>query len=177
MAAKAGDSSRGFLEGITNLVEKLAELAEKGEQLQRSGEFTKDDDPEKKLKGVFGLNVRIGGAAPGQRSSIPRVQPFGNIRRDQQTGKAVVQPIREPLVDVFEEGPDVLVVAELPGMDTADLKLDLAGDVLTLHAERGQLKYHKEVLLPKRFSREQMHTSCRNGVLEIRLTAGEEPSP
>jgi HSP20 family protein len=40
------------------------------------------------------------------------VEPFGNIRRDGKTGEASVQPIREPLVDLFEEGSDVLVVAD-----------------------------------------------------------------
>ncbi|WAM28239.1 archaeal heat shock protein Hsp20 [Myxococcus sp. NMCA1] len=171
MAEKTGISGGGFLEGITTLVTKLAELAEKGEQLQRSGEFGASD---KGHRGVYGFNVRIGGGAPGQPSGIPRVEPFGNIRQDHQTGKAVVHPIREPLVDVFEEGPDVLVVAELPGVDRKDITLELREDILTLHAEHEALKYHKEVLLPRRFTRRQMHTSCRNGVLEIRLTAQEE---
>ncbi len=171
MAEKTGISGGGFLEGITTLVTKLAELAEKGEQLQRSGEFGASD---KGLRGVYGFNVRLGGGAPGQPSGTPRVEPFGNIRQDRQTGKAVVHPIREPLVDVFDEGPDVLVVAELPGVDRKDITLELREDILTLHAEHGALKYHKEVLLPRRFTRRQMHTSCRNGVLEIRLTAQEE---
>lgn len=170
MAEKTGISGGGFLEGITTLVTKLAELAEKGEQLQRSGELGASD---KGPRGVYGFNVRIGGGAPGQPSDIPRVEPFGNIRQEHQTGKAVVHPIREPLVDVFEEGPDVLVVAELPGVDRKDITLELREDILTLHAEHEALKYHKEVLLPRRFTRRQMHTRCRNGVLEIRLTAQE----
>ncbi len=170
MAQKSGISGGGFLEGITSLVTKLTELAEKGEQLQRSGALGTSDSG---LKGVYGFNLRMGGGAPGQPSGTPRVEPFGNIRQDPRTGKAVVHPIREPLVDVFEEGPDVLVVAELPGVDREDISLELREDILTLYAEHGALKYHKEVLLPRRFTRRRMHTRCRNGVLEIRL-AGEE---
>lgn len=169
MGGKAGSGGKGFLESITTLVERLTELAEKGEQLQTSGEM---GGPEKGFKGVYGLNVRIGGAGAGQQGGIPRVEPFGNIRRDSTTGEAVVHPMREPLVDVFEEGADVLVVAELPGVEEGDVRLELKQDVLVLNAERGRLKYEKEVLLPKRFSPDQMHTSCRNGVLEVRFEAG-----
>lgn len=168
MGGKAGSGGKGLLDSITTLVEKLAELAEKGEQLQKSGEV---GGPEKGFKGVYGFNVRIGGADAGQPGGAPRVEPFGNIRRDSRTGEAIVHPIREPLVDVFEEGADVLVVAELPGVEEGDIRLELQEDVLILEAERGRLRYQKEILLPKRFSPEQMHTSCRNGVLEVRFEA------
>lgn len=174
----AGNSGKGLLEGITTLVEKLAELAEKGDQLQRSGEFSTSD---KGVKGMYGLNLRIGGADLGPSSSIPRVQPVARpaaptapttVRRTRQTA---AQSVREPLVDIFEEESEVLVVAELPGVDDQDIRLDLNEDILTFHAERGPLEYHKEVRLPKRFTRDQMHFSYRNGVLEIRFKAEEAP--
>src|SRR5262249_51590555 len=85
-----------------------------------------------------------------------------------------VQPIREPLVDLFDEDREVLIVAELPGVDRDEIELDLSEDILTLDAEHDELKYHKEILLPRSYSPEQMHTDCRNGVLEIRLASEEE---
>jgi HSP20 family protein len=48
--------------------------------------------------------------------------------------------------------------------------IELEGDILTLAAARGDTKYRKEVLLPQTFSPKQMSHSCRNGILEVRLT-------
>jgi HSP20 family protein len=73
------------------------------------------------------------------------------------------------MVDVFDEGDHVLVVAEMPGVGEEDLQLELKDDVLIIAAERGEMKYRKEVLLPDTFSAGQMSHSCRNGVLEIKL--------
>jgi hypothetical protein len=39
--------------GLTNLIEKLGELAQKGEELQGLTEFGKDE-----LKGVYGFKIR-----------------------------------------------------------------------------------------------------------------------
>ena len=63
----------------------------------------------------------------------------------------------------------VLVLAEMPGVGDEDVKLDLAGDILTLHAERGSKKYHKEIVLPREFKPEAMERTCHNGVLEVKL--------
>jgi HSP20 family protein len=97
------------------------------------------------------------------------VQPFGNVRKDKETGKAVVSEVREPMVDVFDEPEHVLVVAEMPGVDQECLTLDLHDDVLTIDAGRGEKRYHKEVLLPASFTEDRMTHTCRNGVLEVKF--------
>ena len=153
----------GFLGGLGALLEKLGELAEKGETLQRSGEI-RGLDPEGKLHGVYGFNIRTNIGGNGVK-----VEPFGNVRQDQATGAPVVHEVREPLVDVFEEEGYVLVVAEMPGVGEADVALDLKDDVLTISAARGAVKYRKEVLLPRACAPEKMERSCRNGVLEVKL--------
>ena len=38
--------------------------------------------------------------------------------------------------DVSDEGDHFLLEADLPGFDKKDIKLDIQGDVLTIHAER-----------------------------------------
>ena len=151
----------GFLDSITQFVEKLGELAEKGESLRKSGEI---GGPEGKVRGVYGLSIKFGLDKEGLK-----VEPFGNIRRDEQTGRPVVSEIREPVVDVFNEDTHVLVVAEMPGVGEGDLQLDLKGDILTIAAARGEKKYRKEVLLPRSFTRENMTHACNNGVVEIKL--------
>jgi HSP20 family protein len=97
-----------------------------------------------------------------------KVEPFGNIRRDSQTGQTVVQEVREPMVDLFEEDEHLLIVAEMPGIGTEDVKLEVKDDVLKIKAERGDKKYRKEVLLPGVYRREKMSFSCNNGMLEIK---------
>ena len=152
----------GFLGGLGTLIEKLGELAEQGQDLRRSGEF---QDSQGKVKGVYGFSVKVGLGDEGVT-----VEPFGNFRTDEQTGKTVVDEVREPLVDVFEEQDHVLVVAEMPGIADNDLHLELRDDVLTIAAARGDKKYRKELLLPAVFPPDKMSHTCRNGILEVKLS-------
>lgn len=152
----------GILKGFTDLVEKLGELAEKGEQLSRTGEI-QWKNREKDLKGVYGFSVKVGLGGEGVK-----VEPFGNIRKDEATGQSVVQEVREPIVDVFEEKDHTLVVAEMPGIAAGDVQIELKDDLMTIYAEKGEKKYRKEVLLPGSYSREKMQVSCNNGILEIK---------
>lgn len=150
----------GFLSGLAGLVNKLNELAKTGEELRRTGEFRTSS---KGVKGVYGFTVKA-----GLGDEAPHIEPFGNIGTDKASGKAVVQEIREPPVDVFKEKDFVLVVAEMPGIGADDVHLDVKDDVLTLSAARGDKKYRREILLPACFPREKMQVACNNGVVEIR---------
>lgn len=152
----------GILEGLGNLIDKLGELGETG------GEFSKIQEvqgpgPGKAVRGIYGFTVKVGLGDEGVK-----VEPFGNIRRDEASGQSVVQEVREPAVDVFEEQDHTLVVAEMPGIGAEDVRLEVKDDLLTITAEKGEKKYKKEVLLPQSFPRETMQVSCANGVLEIR---------
>ena len=152
----------GFLGGLSTLIENLGELAEKGEELKKTGEIR---GPGGKLRGVYGFNIKVGLGDDGIK-----VEPFGNVRKDAKTGSAVVEEVREPMVDVFEEDDGVLVVAEMPGVGEEDIHLDLNEDVLSIVAEKGEMKYRKEVLLPAAFSADKMTHACHNGVLEIKFS-------
>jgi HSP20 family protein len=158
---EGGAGLGGMFKGLADLVEKLGELAEKGEELKRSGEF----ESRSGLKGIYGFNVKVGGLK-GEKDF--QVEPFGNIRRDEKSGKTCVQEIREPVVDVFEEKGYTLVVAEMPGIGVRDVRLDVKEDLLTISAAKGDKKYRKEVLLPRPYLREKMEISCNNGILEIK---------
>ncbi|MCF7668222.1 MAG: Hsp20/alpha crystallin family protein [Verrucomicrobia bacterium] len=154
--------AKGFLDGLSNLLEKLGDLAEKGEELKKTGEF---QGSQGKVRGVYGFRVKT-----GLGKQDVNIEPFGNVHEDENTGETVVSEITEPLVDVFDEGKYVLVVAEMPGIGEQDVDLKLHGDILTLSAAKGQKKYRKEVLLPASFSMDQMTYSCRNGIMEVKLS-------
>jgi HSP20 family protein len=150
----------GILKGLGDLVEKLGDLSKAGEQISRTGEI---HGPGKEVKGIYGFTVKV-----GLGDDRPRVEPFGNIRQDRQSGHTVVQEVREPVVDVFEEEDHVLVVAEMPGVTVEDVKVTVEDDLLILSAERGDKKYRKEVLLPASSTREKTQVTCNNGVVEIK---------
>jgi len=161
--------ARGFLGGLADVLDKLSELAETGRSLSSSGEFGTPSGHESKaevLKGVYGFNVKVGLGGDGDQV---KVEPFGNVKVDRQAKPGVVvQEMREPAVDVMEEGDHVLIVAEMPGVGPDDIKLEVHDDVLTLAATAGDKKYRKEVLLPKSCPRARMTLSCNNGIVKIR---------
>jgi HSP20 family protein len=97
----------------------------------------------------------------------PVIEPFGNIKATERG--AVVAEVREPIVDVFDEGDSVLVVAELPGVEESDIHLEVRDDILNLMAEDQDRKYSKEVLLPSAVDADTMESTYKNGVLEIKL--------
>jgi HSP20 family protein len=151
----------GVFKGLADLIEKLGDLAEKGEHLKESGEIHHKD-----VKGVYGFSVKVGLGDKGDKEV--KVEPFGNVRRDTESGETVVQEIREPVVDVFEEKDHTLVVAEMPGVSTKDVRLEMKDDLLTIIAEKKDKKYRKEILLPRSYPQEKMKMSCNNGILEIK---------
>jgi len=157
----------GLFGGLGELVDKLSELAEKGEELSKTGEF-EGLDLKKGLKGVYGFSVKVGPGKEGQDEV--KVEPFGNIRKDESTGESIVAEVREPMIDIFEENDHVLVVAEMPGIGEGDVTLDLKEDVLTIKAEKNSKKFFKEVLLSESFDEKKMTSTYNNGVMEIKFT-------
>ena len=165
---KGGDKGLGgLLRGFTDLIGKLGELAESGESLSKTGSFdlgrSSGGAAGKPSKGVFGLSVKVGGLG-GKEVEI---EPFGNIRRDQQTGESSVDDTREPLVDVFDEDDRLLIIAEMPGIDADGVRVDVTAGVLTLSGERDQRRYRKSIQVPDRLRREDVAVSCNNGIIEI----------
>ena len=150
----------GIFSGLSDLVEKLNTLSETGAELRQTGEI---HGAGKEVKGIYGFTVKV-----GLGGKAPHIESFGNIRKDKKTGEAVVQEIREPAVDLFEEQDHLLIVAEMPGISAKDVQIEVKDDVLTLSAAKGEKKYRKEVLLPGTYAKEKMRLSCNNGVLEIK---------
>lgn len=157
----------GLFKGLGSLIDAANKLAEKGEELSKSGEidFSGLDKIKglKDLKGVYGVRVRT--LADGR----PSVEPFGNIKR---TPKGpVVEEVREPIVDVFDESDEIHVVAEMPGIDENDITLDIQGDILNIRAEGKNRKYQKEILLSREAASDNLTWSYKNGILDVKIGA------
>ena len=109
---------------------------------------------------VFGFSMRVG------PDGKPIIQRFGNAPSPDGAG---MTPQLEPLVDIIEENDEIIVVAELPGVEKDELKVRVKGQTLTIDVNNPQKPYHKELKLPAKVSKEEAKSSMRNGVLEVRL--------
>jgi HSP20 family protein len=76
----------------------------------------------------------------------------------------------EPPVDVFHEAKEIVVVAEVPGMDLADLELKVQDDVLFLSTKpAARRSYRKNIELGSQVDGNSLKATCRNGILEVHL--------
>jgi len=148
-----------IFKGLGDLIDVLGEVAETGEEIQRSGEFRVKGLGDQ-ARGVYGFTVRtnVGGA--------PKVEHFGNIRATEE-GPTVVET-REPLVDVFDEEDEILIVAELPGVSEEEIQAEIRDDILSLETT-GQHRFAKEILLSAPVDADAMQKAYKNGILELRL--------
>lgn len=150
----------GIFKGMGDFFELISGMVEQGEsEVSRTGEFAVKGLGDR-AKGVYGFTIRTG------LGGTPRVERFGNIRSTEEG--PVVDEVREPMVDIFDEGESILVVAELPGVAEEEITAEVRDDVLSLET-KGDRKYAKEVLLPHRVDAATMTKAHKNGVLELRL--------
>lgn len=150
----------GLFSGIERLVDLAAELKEAGGEIKREGDIDLGHIKEG-MKGVYGFSIKT--AAGGK----PVFETFGNIKKT--TEGAVVEEEREPLTDLFDENHDILVIAEIPGVQAEGVAVDVKGDILEISATGKNRKYRKEVLLPMQAPKETISHTYKNGILEIRI--------
>lgn len=149
-----------IFENLGKLVDFAEKLKEAGGELKREGEFTV---PGKKgAKGVYGFSVKMGLGQDGVKKPI--IEPFGNIKKTPKG--AVVEDTREPLVDVFDEKDGIHIVAEMPGIEDADIKYEIKGDVILLS---GGKRYSKEILLQSQVESKPIQRVYKNGIFELKL--------
>lgn len=156
----------GLFRGIGSLIDLVAKMTEEGKQEHtQSGEIKGLPD---KVKGVYGFTVRMG------LGGRPTVEQFGNIKTTAMG--AVVEEVREPIVDVFDEGEYLLVIAELPGVERSGLRLRVQDDILDLEAEGQDKRYRKELLLPSEVDPTSIQSDLKNGILELKLLKAKRPT-
>ncbi|MFH0908770.1 MAG: Hsp20/alpha crystallin family protein [bacterium] len=88
-----------------------------------------------------------------------------------------------PRVDVSETDEDVMVTADLPGLEEKDISVTLDNDVLTIRGsrkeereekkknyhlmERSYGEYQRSILVPGSVDKDKVKASFKNGVLKI----------
>jgi HSP20 family molecular chaperone IbpA len=76
---------------------------------------------------------------------------------------------KSPLVDIFEEGDHLIVLAELPGLDEKDIGIETDGSTLMIKAENETRKYLKIVRLPTPIEKSPIEFTHKNNILQVRL--------
>ncbi len=96
-----------------------------------------------------------------------------------------------PPVDIFETERDIIVRAELPGLEIEDIAIEVKDNLITLRGERRPRKhlieesYHRMerfygvfervFCLPHQVRREDVRAAINNGVLEITVAKAAQP--
>ncbi len=148
---KIGGVTQGVLHGLGRIIPGFEEII-KG--LEKSTAFQErlkvaNEEIEKRLK-----------KAPtrGRNNVIP---PENTLKVNQNAE-------RELLIDIFDEGSYLRIIAEMPGVDEKEIKIEIKDNLLILSTPSARYKYYREIELPCLVKKE-FNLVYKNGILEIKL--------
>lgn len=155
--AKRDDEKRpdddGFEAALEDLSKSVANFMKKA--VEKSEE----------LLSSVGLDDVFGGM------DFPDEGPTGTRRK--KTEKSTAR--REPVVDVFDEGDEVLIYVELPGVEEENLEIKTKDGMIHLKARAGRDTFEEDIEIPKGINAEPTY-HFKNGILKIQLSKGNKPS-
>ena len=118
---------------------------------------------------------------------------FDDAGRGWQSDEPVSTTTWSPAIDIFETDGEIVVKAELPGMDRKDIAVHLENNVLTLRGERRFEKETKEenyhriersyggfsraFSIPMSVDEQSIRADYTDGILNIRLPKKEQAKP
>jgi HSP20 family protein len=118
---------------------------------------------------------------------------FDDAGRSWRNDEPAATTTWSPSVDIFETEGEIVVNAELPGMERKDIALHLENNVLTLRGERRFQKetkdenYHRiersygnfsrSFSIPATVDEEKIRADYKDGVLKIMLPKKEQAKP
>jgi len=154
-----------ILKGIGKMIPGLGGLF-KG--LEKSPAFKErlkkiDEEVERKLK-----------EAPLKKTEEGKFKVEGKFEArplapDKPSRKEVSPPMpQERPADIFYEKDYIKVIAEIPGVEEEDIKINLEKEGLTISVDVPDHKYHQEVKLPCE-PKGKLEKSYKNGILEVSI--------
>lgn len=108
----------------------------------------------------------------------PRVREFGNMKPSAR-GLVEQSGVREPLVDAKVDDKDnmLTITAEMPGVTKQDVKVKISEDYVTIHAEKGEKKYHTDIPVDVELDDKSAKATYSNGILELKIKLKAPPKP
>ncbi|MCI0454258.1 MAG: Hsp20/alpha crystallin family protein [Candidatus Dadabacteria bacterium] len=98
-----------------------------------------------------------------------------------------------PSVDMFDKKDEIIVKAEVPGVEKENINISVSNNTLTIkgetkkeeevkeedyyYAERSYGSFSRMLNLPAKVKADKVKASFKNGVLEIHLPKAEESKP
>ncbi|MBI2957837.1 MAG: Hsp20/alpha crystallin family protein [Chloroflexi bacterium] len=155
-----------LLSSSEGLEQQLGELREK---LKKAGGKEALSDEEWRGKGVsVGGYIRTRGVLGDREFHIGTA---GGTEKKTGERRTPEPEVLEPPVDVFDEAKQVTIVADVPGVGLEDLDLKLENNVFSLATKPGTRRsFKKELRLDGELESASMKATCRNGVLEVRIS-------
>lgn len=83
---------------------------------------------------------------------------------------------RQPAVDVFDEGDEVLIYVELPGVDESSLEIENRDGVIHLRARTDTGRFEKKIDVPHRLASVPNYF-YKNGILKIQIKKDATDTP
>jgi HSP20 family protein len=98
-----------------------------------------------------------------------------------------------PPIDIVDRGNEIVVRADLPGMEQKDIQIELQDNVLTIRGERKDERqqesdnyrwserwdgsFMRSITLPTGIDATKIQAQFKNGVLDVRMPKKQEASP
>lgn len=88
-----------------------------------------------------------------------------------------------PAVDIYETDNELVLLADMPGVNDQGLQLEVSRGVLTLEAERQGVEngnkygYYRQFKLSEQIDADAGEAELKNGVLTLRLPKAETAKP
>ena len=117
----------------------------------------------------YGYSLTVG------HDKKPMVKEYGNV----QPGLMQKSETREPFVDVIVDNKEKVlkIVAEMPGVEKKDIKIEVIGHTVNLDVENGDKKYHTKIPIKQKVDEDSVKATYSNGILEVKFKLKEEDRP
>jgi HSP20 family protein len=101
------------------------------------------------------------------------------------------EPVYTPAVDIYETQDELVLLADLPGVNKEDLAIKLEDEILTIEgaaqasaapgqhllSEYASGTFYRQFTVGEAIDREKIDASLKNGVLELVLPKAEKAKP
>ncbi|MDE1812961.1 MAG: Hsp20/alpha crystallin family protein, partial [Thaumarchaeota archaeon] len=105
----------------------------------------------------------------------PVIKEYGNIR----PALLPNTESREPFADVMVDDKEKIlkIVAEMPGLEKKDIKIEVIGRTVNIDAEHNDRKYHTKIPIKQKVDEDSVKATYANGLLELKFKLKEEAQP
>jgi HSP20 family protein len=119
----------------------------------------------------YGYQINVG------PDGKPHIREFGNVKPAAR-GLIEQSGVREPLVDtsVDEKNNQLIITAEMPGVNKEDIKVNISDTYITIQAEKGDKKYHTDVPINLALEDVSAKAAYSNGILELKISLLHAPN-